>query len=128
MSLFPSQPLEQIREGMTVVDASGARLGTVKRVHMGNPEAALRDDDVVLTTPPDMDEPSLAVGTSPVWSDSDTPHDLPAELRLQLLQSGFVEIDGPALHGSERFVPGDAVRAVSGDQVVLHRPPTHAAG
>src|SRR5690349_17176761 len=45
--IFPNDPLERVREGMEVVDATGTRLGTVARVQVAIPEQP--------THPPDSD-------------------------------------------------------------------------
>jgi hypothetical protein len=108
MPLFASQQLEQVREGMTVLDASGAQLGKVVRVHMGDPEAVSTIAGVTAR---------LTVGT-PVWFDAEL-HDVPEPMRRHLLRTGFVEIDGPTMHGAERFIPGNWVSNVSGEMVVL---------
>src|SRR5215210_6304224 len=130
MPLFPSQPLEQVRVGMSVVDASSAQLGKVIRVHMGDPKAVTiagnePPGDVLITpVPPDMDAPASMMGTPPVWGDPDALHEVPEPVRRHLLRSGFIEIDGTGLHGAERFIPGDWVSNVSGERVVVRRQPS----
>jgi hypothetical protein len=109
--LLGTNPLERIREGMTVSDASGRPLGTVTRVKMGDPEA--------VTTEGNEPPPSL-LGSA--WGgDADgLGDDVPAVLRRHLRRAGFVEVDGPTLHGVERLIPGDRIADVSGDIVRLH--------
>src|SRR5579859_4316270 len=106
--VFASQPLEQVRAGMTVVDASGVQLGKVVRVQMGDPEARSTIAGVTV---------KLTAGT-PMWFDAEL-HDVPEPIRRHLLRIGFIEIDGPSMPGSKRFIPGDWVSSVSGDMVVL---------
>jgi hypothetical protein len=93
---------------MTVLDASGAQLGKIVRVHMGDPEAVSTIAGVTVR---------LTVGT-PVWFDAEL-HDVPEPMRRHLLRAGFVEVEGPGMHGAERFIPGDRVSKVSGEMVVL---------
>ena len=127
--LFPSQPLEQVREGMTVVDRSGTQLGKVIRVRMGDFEAVTiagnepEGAGVLIPAPPVMEETATMIGTGPVWRDADALDDLPEPVRQHLLRAGFVEIQGRDLHGAQRFIAGSWVSTVSGNTVVVHRPP-----
>src|SRR5438067_11975581 len=107
--MFPSNPLESVRDGMTVVDAAGTRLGQVKRVHMGDPEAASVEGN----------EPTSVLGGSWV-TDLDELGDVPDELRRDLRRAGFLELDGPGLEGTARLVPGDRIADISGETVRLH--------
>src|SRR2546421_12325270 len=43
--IFPVSPLENVREGMVVVDSQGRRIGTVKRMRLGYPEAVTAEGD-----------------------------------------------------------------------------------
>src|SRR4051812_33665139 len=44
-SLFPTSPLERVREGMTVIDAQNRPLGTVANVFAGYPDAVNTNED-----------------------------------------------------------------------------------
>jgi hypothetical protein len=107
--LFPSNVLERVREGMTVVDSPGHQLGRVIRLRMGDPDAASVEGN----------EPTSVLGGS--WAtDLDGLEDLPDELRRDLRRAGFLEVDGPDLEGAARLIPGDRIAEVSGDTVYLH--------
>ena len=87
--IFSSTPLERVREGMIVVDAQGHRLGRVIRVRMGDPEAATVAGN----------EPTSVLGGS--WAtDLDGLGDIPDVFRHDLHRAGFVEVEGPDLHGA----------------------------
>jgi len=132
--IFPTQPLERVREGMTVLDAAGARLGTVRRVQMGDPQAVTtQGNEPVAGTAGAVTAPSgatagesgVAIGAPFAASDAGE-LDVPAPLRRQLQRTGFIEVDGPDLSAADRYVPGDRVADVAGDMVHL-RPAPDAA-
>ncbi len=86
--------IDQVREGMTVVDVADERLGTVAYVRRGDPRAvAPASGD---------DEPAV-----------------PEPERSELLRCGFIKIEGPDLSDTDRYVKGDRIAAVSGDTVRL---------
>jgi hypothetical protein len=111
--IFSSTPLELVAEGMTVVDADGRRLGTVIRLHMGDPDAASIAGN----------EPAQAVLGSGWSADPEGLNDLPNDLARELERVGFLEVDAPGLSGAARFIPGDRVADVSGEVVRLHPHP-----
>ncbi len=132
--IFASAPLEQVREGMTVIDAQGGALGTVARLQMGDPQAA--------TTAGNEPSTSEAAGAvmAPVaagdrgpgvvaslWdSDAEGLGDVPDVLRRDLRRAGFIQVEGTGLEGANRFIPGDRVAEVSGNSVRLHPASTEA--
>lgn len=126
--MFPSEPLDRIREGMEVFNSSGAHLGTVARVAAAVPSTTHPPDsdlldDVTRTvpSPPDMTEVSTleAVGASP-WghTPADLP-DLPDPILEHLRTHGFIEIDAPHLPESHRFIPADRITEVTDTQVTV---------
>lgn len=146
---FPVQPIERVREGMTVLDAEENEIGTVAEVQMGDPDAAgpagatsgevsVGDVDVGAAVPPVAAGGITAAGTggapagavAPLLSaagsgDAGEP-DVPAPLRRKLLRSGYIKVDGPGLFAHDRYVPGDQIAAVSEDTVRLAPPPAAA--
>lgn len=114
--IFSTQPLEQVREGMVVLDAAGAQIGTVRRVRMGDPQAVTLEGN---------EERAPVIGGFVKTDDAETP-DLPDELRRELQRTGFVEVDGPILSGVDRYVPGDRVAEVVDKTVRLRPAPTTA--
>ena len=115
---FRTELIERVREGMTVVDAAGAKLGTVAYVKMGDPQA-------VTTQGNEPGEPGLLGAIPPPVAREREP-DAPEPLRSQLLRSGFIKVDGPGLADTDRYVSGDRIGEVAGDTVRL-QPPTSDA-
>ena len=110
-----TEPIERVREGMTVLDAAGAKLGTVAYVKMGDPQT-------VTTQGNKPGEPgSLGAIPAPVTREPEP--DVPEPLRSQLLRVGFIKVDGPGRVGRDRYFSGDRIGDVSGDTVRL-QPPT----
>src|SRR5579859_4710410 len=128
VSLFPVSPLERVREGMSVIDARNQRLGRVARVFPGYPNAVSTNDDelpsglVGMIIAPLGNTGATSPGTGyPYVIDRilDDP-EVPDELRLELLRSGFIEVDGPGLNGAARYIDGDKVAAISDEEVRLN--------
>jgi hypothetical protein len=126
-STFPTPALERVREGMTVIDESGRRLGTVARVRMGDPQAVTTqseqppsgDPGVVVAPTAEAGGPTGLGFVGPVLGAGPGGLDVPDSLRHHLLRTGFVEVDGPDLEGPARYVPGDRVADVSDGTVHL---------
>jgi len=107
--VFHAPPIERVREGMAVVDASGRTLGPVEWVKRCDPgaiatrsaqiagRAASRADDIARVVAGDGREP-----------------DVPEPFRSQLLRVGFVKITEAPLVAADRYVPADQARAVAG--------------
>jgi hypothetical protein len=97
-------PMERIREGMRVIDATGEEIGTVEVVRMGDPQAAslgadAGDEDLIVDW---VDEP-----------------DLPASLRARLLRTGFIKVDVKGLFKGSRYVAAEEIDSVAGETVTL---------
>lgn len=126
-SILPTTALERVREGMTVMDESGRRLGTVARVRMGEPQAVTTqgeqspssDPGVVVAPTAETGGPTGLQFVAPVLSAGSGGLNLPDPLRSHLLRTGFVEVDGPDLEGPARYVPGDRVADVTDSTVHL---------
>ena len=103
--------IERVTEGMTVVDASGEKLGKVEYVQMGDPQA--------VTTQGNENQPDLIgrVGTT-ILGDEREP-DVPEPARSMLVRSGFIKVDGPGLLDTDRYVRSDLIASVSDDTVTL---------
>ena len=104
--------LELVREGMAVVDNTGAHVGSVRDLKLGDPEAASAEGHVRshsgglagLLRLPQMD----ALST------------VPDEERAHLLRTGYIDIrrDGLLHHGS-LLVAADEIDRVEHDIIVL---------
>lgn len=102
--------LEDVREGMDVVDAHGEQVGTVKFVKMGDPDATTAQGQSVGETHSLVD----------LAADAFTGHDdPPAEMQERLLRLGYIEVDGTGL-GGDFFVAADAVADVTDTAVRLN--------
>ena len=116
-STFPTTALERVREGMTVMDESGRRLGTVALVRMGDPQAVTtqgeqspsNDPGVVVAPTAEAGGPTGLGFVAPVLTAGSGGPDVPDPLRRHLLRAGFVEVDGPDLEGSARYVSDGTV-------------------
>jgi len=108
-----TEPIALVREGMTVVDANGERIGPVEYVQMGDPEA--------VTTAGEGPEPSWPIALGDALVDKFDEPDVPEPLRSQLLRYGFIKIDGPGpdFFDTDLYVRADAITEVSGDTVKL---------
>src|SRR4030088_1607505 len=108
---------------MVVVDEHGQRLGTVRRLRLGYPDAVTPGQDDGLSSEVDLviapientgGSSSLGAATRFLISDSDISSlDIPDELRLELLRGGFIELDTPKLRGPARYIHGDRIAEVT---------------
>ncbi len=113
-----STMIERVRTGMNVIDANGNRIGVVKFVKMGDPEAA---------TPVGQGEPGpdyqnvLTGDVRDVYGDEVEP-DVTDPARSRMLRTGFIRIDAAGLAGlvtRDRYASADEIADVSGDAVTL---------
>lgn len=106
--------IEQVQEGMRVIDSAGEEIGTVELVRMGDPGAVTVEGE---------DEGSggegLLGGVADGIGFEDEP-DLPGTLRRRLLRFGFIKVDGKGLFSKDRYVKADKIAGVSGDTVRLN--------
>ena len=98
--------IEQVRAGMEVYDAAGDRVGTVDLVKLGNPEQA--------TT-----RGSVGAPTGVIDALTGGGPDAPEPLRERLLRYGYLEIDGPGITDTDRYVRADLIDRVEADSVRL---------
>jgi hypothetical protein len=109
---FRTALIEQVHEGMQVVDSAGDEVGKVELVKMGDPEAA--------TTQGSESEARGLIGAiGRALTPDEAEPDVPAPLRDNLLRTGFLKVDGPGLFGTDRYVRADLIQAVSPDRVIL---------
>jgi hypothetical protein len=127
----PERWLEQVREGMKVVDASGEDIGRVDYVQMGDPEAVTTRGEGFTMRGAIVAGPGSATGApaasgsgpviaAPIWPiDDATGPDVPEPLRARLIREGYFRVDGPFLFGKDRYVQADMIAGVRGDTVML---------
>jgi hypothetical protein len=94
----PDAAMTQIREGMRVVDDSGAQIGTVAGFKMGDPTAVTTEGQHTGET----DEPRI-----------------PEELAARLLRAGYVRIRMDGLFRRDAYAASDEIADVSDDVVSL---------
>ena len=123
--MFPTDPLERVREGMDVVDVAGQRLGKVVRVQgaTAQPPSDEPDDleeEMAEAVPSPADMTDLASDDAAPWNpDIENLPDLPEPVRQHLREAGFVEVEGVDLTDAQRFVPADHIRDVDDQRVVV---------
>ena len=85
-SVFKTQLIERVQEGMRVIDANGDDIGYVQHLKMGDPEAVTTAGN----------EPTVSAGYVPLSDDADEPQ-VPEPIRSDLLRVGYIKVDGPNL-------------------------------
>jgi hypothetical protein len=105
--MYPEQaePIAKVVPGMTVVDSTGAEVGKVERVKMGDPEA-------VTTEGQDVGE---SEGVVRALADSifGSEPDVPGPLAARLLRLGYLKVDGKGLLEADRYVARDEIAEVA---------------
>jgi hypothetical protein len=112
MSVTNLGPIEMVREGMTVVDSMGEKVGKVEGLKMGDPGAATEQGNKL------QDTGILGDVAEAVFGDEREP-DVPGPMRARLLRSGYIKVDGGFLIETDRYVPADMIASVDGDTVHL---------
>lgn len=115
MSVERTRLIEQVREGMHVVDLNGDKLGDVEYVQMG-------DEGAITTQGTNQDSPQEQMPKAAIGGVTETLHDsepdVPDTKRRQLLRSGFIKVDRSWGHAA-RYVEPDQIAEVTGDTVRL---------
>jgi hypothetical protein len=111
-NMMHASPMELVREGMTVVDSAGDKVGTIEDFKMGDSGAATDAGN-------ELPDGGFLGDVARVFGDEGEP-DVPGAARERLLRTGYIKIDGPGfLVDTDRYVPADQVDSVSGDTVRL---------
>jgi hypothetical protein len=116
--------LMMVREGMRVLDSSGAAIGKVRSVQMGGNDPEDAERQAREAGPIDRDDTFSAASTL-----SDLPDTLfrfndglAGEVRLDLQRKGFIQIDSAGFFAADRYAAADQIASVEGDDVVLSVP------
>lgn len=104
--------IEQIREGMKVVDAAGEALGKVEIVKMGDPQVVTTEGQA----PPERG--GLVRDFAAAFGFEAEPR-IPPALAERMMRTGFIKIDGKGWIDTDRYVPADQIAGVSADTVRL---------
>ncbi|NJC23764.1 hypothetical protein BJ994_002840 [Arthrobacter pigmenti] len=100
--------LSEVREGMDVLNAGGKKIGTVKSVKMGDPEAVTPEGQT-------QERGGIVNFLSGAFSTDDVDD----ERAERLLRLGYVEVDGTGI-GNNFYEAADAVDRVDDDGVHLN--------
>jgi hypothetical protein len=106
-----TEPIEQVREDMKVVDQSGAEIGRVDLVKLGDPQAVTTDGQETESDGGLVGAVHQAVGRSEP--------DVPEPLATRLVRQGFVKVDGKGLLERDFYLAADQIARVEGDRVHL---------
>jgi hypothetical protein len=106
-------PIAQVREGMTVVDQAGERIGKVDFVQMGDPQAVTNEGNA-------LPDPNFIEEIGMVFAGGDEREpDVPEPLRSKLLRVGYIKVDGAGIFDKDYYVPANQIGGVSRDMVTL---------
>jgi len=109
--------MQQIRDGMTVYDRTGAAIGVVEFVRFGEEDPTQPGPETITGS-----EVENTAGTWLVESIAEVfgaDDNLPDTLRSRLIRHGFVRVDAGLL-ASDRFVLPDQIASVTNEGVRLH--------
>ncbi len=109
-----------IKEGMSVYDAKGDKVGKVKQLYFGASSEAANEDGVGSATAPDIAtgvEDNLVEDIAQAFTTEDQ---FPEALRKRLLHDGFLRLDATGIFTSDRFVTPEQISNVNGDRVNLN--------
>lgn len=102
--------IEQVREGMHVVDSNGKKVGKVEALKMGDPEAVTADGQI------DPETGGLVnTGIAAFAAASKLPH----HTVERLLRLGYVKVDKPGLLAGHAYFAADELDRVEGDTLWL---------
>ncbi|UFU02537.1 hypothetical protein LQF12_13720 [Ruania suaedae] len=102
-------PITEVREGMTVFDSGGEKVGTVRDIQMGDPGATTSAGQ-------ENDRGNSLVGNV---ADALRIDSLPEAARERLMRVGFVRVDSSGLFHRDRYAASDEIGAVKDDAVHL---------
>ncbi|HZS91225.1 MAG TPA: hypothetical protein VFE42_27500 [Chloroflexota bacterium] len=109
-------PIEQVSEGMKVMDRDGVNVGKVEYVEMGDPQAVTTEGNVPRETG------GLFGGVAGAFGAEPPEPKVPEPKRSQLMRTGFIKIDGPGILDKDRYASGEWIAGVSDNTVTLSVP------
>lgn len=112
-------PISHVHEGMRVVDSTGAEIGTVDDVRLGDAAAVTSEGQ---RTP----EPGGFGGA--VTRIVAAAHELPDGAGERLTREGYLRVDAKGLFSGHRYAAADEVAGVDGDTVTLTVPRDQLVG
>ncbi len=115
-----SQIFTNIREGMSVYDVNGDRVGRIKQLYFGASIEPASEEGEGSAIPSAIEVPgqdSLVENITKGFTDEDQ---FPDALRQRLLHDGFLRIDGTGIFAPDRFVTPEQVANIDGVRVNLN--------
>lgn len=107
-----ANPLEHVRTGMDVVDASGEKVGTVETVKMGDPQAATTQGQTGSESDSFLASVTQATG-------ADQEPDVNRQRSERLMRLGYIKIDHSGLFSGHGYAAADEVDRVENGRVHL---------
>lgn len=108
--------LRRVTEGMKVFDRERHEIGKVEYVKFGEDEPDT--PEVEAAAPSTLGQrDGLIDNIAEVFAPADR---IPEELRLKLLQNGFVRLDAAGLFASDRYITPEQIASVSGEGLLLN--------
>jgi hypothetical protein len=106
-----------IREGMTVVDRDGDKIGTIETFRASDEDPSRPGPATAGHSAAADDRQDFITAT---LADIFAPDDnLPSEMQEKLLREGFIRLDADGLFASDRYIVPEQVERVESDQLVL---------
>lgn len=107
-------PITEVRDGMTVFDSAGDKVGSVRAVRMGDPEAATAQGQ-------ESGFGGGILGHLAEAFDSDS-ESVPDAAKERLARLGFLRVDAAGLFTGDRYVASDEIASVQDEDVHLSVP------
>jgi hypothetical protein len=103
-------PIAQVTSGMRVVDGAGDEVGTVIRVRVGDPNAAVAQGPTIGTGSLEGRVPDPETGDEP---------EVPPDIAARMLRSGYLKVESDGLPARDLYVEADQIAEVNQDVVAL---------
>lgn len=111
-------PIGEVRDGMTVFDSAGDKVGTVRAVRMGDPQAATAQGQ-------ERGDGRGILGHLAAAFETDA---LPDAAMERLARVGFLRVDATGLFTGDRYVASDEIGEVRDEAVHLSVPADNLLG
>lgn len=113
-------PISEVQDGMTVFDSAGDKVGTVRAVRMGDPQAATAQGQ-------ESGFGGGILGHLAQAFDTDS-ESVPEAAKERLARLGFLRVDATGLFTGDRYVASDEIVEVRDEAVHLSVPADNLLG
>lgn len=113
--------MQDVRQGMRVVDAAGEDVGTVEELKMGDSDAQTPQGQ----TTGDADS-GLMHDVAQVFTGGEP--DVPPEMAERMLRLGYIKIDAKGVFSGDLYAVADRIDHVARDTVHLNVERSHLLG